>query len=303
MKKTLNFVILAGLLGLTLWIFINNNDFDNFAELVGSAKTIFLLIAILCMILYWFFEAYILYRMKKTLNIMSSYASSLKLCMIGQYYSAITPFSTGGQPVQIYSMINDGVPMGKASSLLANRFLIHQFVVTFYALFMLIIRFNMLYNDLKLALPFVVVGYIINITILLLIIGFLFNERFIRKILYKTLDLLYRFKFVKNIDRARNKVDTTLMDYRTSVEEIKRDKKTAIELVLISIIQLTISFSITFFVSLALNFERGHFLDIIAIQSLHYMAVSFIPTPGTAGAAEGGFYVLFRVVFPKKIYP
>lgn len=301
MKKTLNFLILIGLIGLTLWIFVHNNDFDNFSELMGSANTIFLLIAVLCMVLYWFFEAYILHRMKRTLNIKSSYGSSLKLCMIGQYYSAITPFSTGGQPVQIYSMVNDGVPIGTASSLLANRFLIYQFVVTFYALFMLILRFNMLYSQLKLALPFVIVGYLINVTILLMIIGVLFNERFIKAILYKSASILYRLKLIKNIQKTKLKIDITLTDYRASVEEIKKDKKTTMELVFISIIQLTISFSITFFVYLALNFEMGHFLDIIAIQSLHYMTVSFIPTPGTAGAAEGGFYVLFKVVFPKKI--
>ncbi|MFA7533473.1 MAG: lysylphosphatidylglycerol synthase transmembrane domain-containing protein, partial [Tissierellaceae bacterium] len=202
MKKTFNFLALFGLIVLTLWIFVHNNDFDNFSELISSANTFFLLIAILCMILYWFFEAYILHRMKRTLNIRSSYGSSLKLCMIGQYYSAITPFSTGGQPVQIYSMVNDGVPVGTASSLLANRFLIYQFVVTFYALFMLIIRFNMLYNDLKLALPFVIIGCLINITILLMIVGFLFNERFIRKILYKSIELLYKLKLIKNTDTA-----------------------------------------------------------------------------------------------------
>lgn len=42
-------------------------------------------------------------------------------------------------------------------------------------------------------------------------------------------------------------------------------------------------------------------MDIIALQSLHYMAVSFMPTPGTAGAAEGGFYMIFNAIFSKDI--
>jgi len=221
--------------------------------------------------------------------------------MIGQYYSAITPFSTGGQPVQIYSLVNEGVPIGTASSLLVNRFLIYQLVVTFYALFMFIIRFNLLYAEVRLALPFVVMGCLINVIILVMIFGFLLNEKFIRNILEKSIKILYRFKIVKDIKKSEEKINNTLLDYKISIEELKKDKKTTLQLILVSIIQLTIGFSITFFVYLALGFEKGHFIDIIAIQSLHYMAVSFMPTPGTAGAAEGGFYMLFKVIFPKKI--
>lgn len=301
MKKILNFIILFGLIGLTIWIFVSNNDFDNFSELIKSTNTLFLLIAFLCMVLYWFFEAYILHKMKKTLNINTSYGSSLKLCMIGQYYSAITPFSTGGQPVQIYSMVNDGVPIGTASSLFVNRFLIYQFVMTFYALFMFIIKFNLLYSEAQLALPFIVIGCFINMVILVGIFLFLLNEKFVKAFLGKFIRILHKLKIVKNIEKAEKKLNNTLLDYKISVEEMKKDKKTTVYLIFISIIQLTISFSITYFIYLALGFERGHFLDIIAIQSLHYMAVSFMPTPGTAGASEGGFYMLFKVIFPKKI--
>lgn len=301
MKKALNFIILFGLIGITLWIFINNNDFNNFSELIQNTNTLFLLIAVLCMVLYWFFEAYIIHRMKKTLNIKSTYGSSLKLCMIGQYYSAITPFSTGGQPVQIYSLVSDGVPVGTASSLFVNRFLIYQLVVTFYSLFMFIIRFNLLYNEAQLALPFVVVGCLVNFVILIMIFGFLLNEKFVRNILSKSIRILHKLKIIKDIEKSEEKMNKTLLDYKASVEDMKKDKKTTFELILVSIAQLTIGFSITFFVYLALDFEMGHFLDIIAIQSLHYMAVSFMPTPGTAGAAEGGFYMLFKAVFPKKI--
>lgn len=301
MKKILNFILLIGLIGMTAWIFINNNDFNNFYELISSTNILFLLLAFLCMVLYWFFEAYIIHRMKKTLSIKGTYGSALKLCMIGQYYSAITPFSTGGQPVQIYSLVNEGVPVGTASSLFVNRFFIYQLVVTFYSLFMFIIRFNLLYNQAQLALPFVVIGCIVNLIILGMIFGFLLNEKFIKNLLGKSIGILHKFKIVKDIQKSEEKINKTLMDYKNSIEAMKDNKKTAIELIIVSSIQLTLSFSITYFVFLAIGLEEVHFIDIIAIQSLHYMAVSFMPTPGTAGAAEGGFYMLFSAIFSKRI--
>lgn len=301
MRKALNLIVLIGLIGLTAWIFISNNDFANFPELIKNTNILFLLLAFLCMVLYWFFEAYIIHRMKRTLNIEGSYGSSLKLCMIGQYYSAITPFSTGGQPVQVYSLVNDGVPLGTASSLFINRFLIYQLVVTFYSLFMFIIRFNLLYTEAQLALPFVVIGCMVNFIILIMIFGFLLNEKFVGNVLRKAIKILYKLKIIKDIHKSEEKISRTLKDYKNSIGEMRKNKKTTIELILVSLIQLTLSFSITYFVFLAIGLQEVDFLDIIAIQSLHYMAVSFMPTPGTAGAAEGGFYMLFSALFPKRI--
>ena len=301
MKKGLNFIILVVLIGLTVGIFISNSDFDNFSELIQGTNMSFLLLAFLCMVLYWFFEAYIIHRMKRTLNIKGKYTNSLKLCMIGQYYSSITPFSTGGQPVQVYSLVNDGVPLGTASSLFVNRFLIYQFVMTFYSLFMFALRFNLLYTEADFVLPFIVLGCIINIIILITIFAFLLNEKLVKSVLSFSLKVLHKLKIVKNIEESESKINKTLLDYKNSIEQMKKDKQTVIQLVLISILQLTISFSITYFVFLAIGLEDVHFLDIIAIQSLHHMAVSFMPTPGTAGASEGGFYMLFKLIFPKKI--
>ena len=45
----------------------------------------------------------------------------------------------------------------------------------------------------------------------------------------------------------------------------------------------------------------ANFIDIIAIQSLVHMAASYIPTPGTAGASEGGYYLLFKPLFTKNL--
>ncbi len=38
-------------------------------------------------------------------------------------------------------------------------------------------------------------------------------------------------------------------------------------------------------------------MDILALQAFLYIAISFVPTPGTVGAAEGGFHVIFAARF------
>ena len=301
MKKILNYIILFGLFGLTLWLILNEGFIGNLPTLIKNTDKLYLLMAFLCLIIYWLCEAYIVFRMKRTLNIKGSYLKSLNVTMIGQYYSAITPFSTGGQPLQIYSLVKEGVPIGKATSIFINKFLIFQVVVISYSLFMLIFKFKFLIDKISLGIPFIIIGFLLNLLVLFVIFGFFLNEKLVKRNLGKLLNFGHRIKIVKDIDKTEERAYRSLNDYKNSIEEMRRNKKSTIELVIISIIQLTFSLGITYFVYRAVGLNDAGFMDIVALQSLHYMAVSFMPTPGTAGAAEGGFYMIFNAVFPKDI--
>lgn len=301
MKKTLNYIILITLIGLTVWLLINNNDLSVFPQLIVKTNKTFLLLAFLSMVLFWTCDAYIIYKMKSTLNIGGSFGSAFKLAMIGQYYSAITPFATGGQPAQVYSLVNDGAQVGTASSLMVTKLLIYQIAVTFYSIFMFLVKFSFLLQRAKPSLPFVITGCLFNFIALLLIIGLFYNEELIRKIFYRFFIIGYKLKLIKDTEKLKDKLNTHLSDYKISIDNMKKDKKFSLILTIATFIQLTFYFSITYFVYLAVGFSKARYLDIIAIQSLHYMAVSLMPTPGTVGAAEGGFYILYNSIFPKNI--
>lgn len=301
MKKILNYILLIGLFGVTLWIILNENYIGNLPSLIKSTNKLYLLMAFLCLLIYWICEAYIIYAMKRTLNIKGSYGKSLKVTMIGQYYSAITPFSTGGQPVQVYSLVSEGVPIGKATSIFINKFLIFQVVVISYSILMFILRFKFLIDKISLGIPFIVVGFLLNLLVLFVIFGFFLNEKLVKGHLKNLVNLGYKLKIVKNVERAEERLNKSLNDYKNSIEEMRANKKSTIELIIASIIQLTFSLGITYFVYRAVGLSGARFIDIIALQALHYMAISFMPTPGTAGAAEGGFYMIFNAIFPKDI--
>ena len=72
----------------------------------------------------------------------------------------------------------------------------------------------------------------------------------------------------------------------------------------LSILEKFSEMSVTFFVMMAcFNGVTSHsFLEMTAMTVLIYAAVSFIPTPGTAGASEGGFYLVFGSFWPMFIW-
>ena len=65
------------------------------------------------------------------------------------YFSAITPSSTGGQPMQIYSMRRLGMDTGAAGSIIAMKTLVYQIVLVFYSLAMVVWKLPFFQNHIS----------------------------------------------------------------------------------------------------------------------------------------------------------
>lgn len=302
MKKILNYGFIVLMIGVTIWVFIKKGELTRIPRVFVDTNKYYLLLGFLCMIAFWACDATIIYSMKKMMKLKGNIVKSFKLTMIGQYFSAITPFATGGQPAQVYSMVKDSIPVGKATSVLINKFIIYQVVVTLYSIFMFILKVSLVYSQINGALPFVMTGLILNFAGLIVISGLFLNGKIIKKVAIVVLKFLKMIKIIKNTEKYEMKLDHEILDYMKSIKKIMENKWMALRIVFITIIQLTFHFSITYFIYVALGFRNATYLDIISLQSLLYMAVSFIPTPGTAGAAETGFFMFFKGILSGKVF-
>jgi len=60
---------------------------------------------------------------------------------------------------------------------------------------------------------------------------------------------------------------------------------------------------IPFFVYRAFGFMDYSLFDFVAISAVLYVAINMFPLPGSVGAAESGFVMLFAPFFGKTILP
>lgn len=300
-KKKANYLFMILMIAVTLLIMFSSENLKDLPQLLLKTNTVYLLVAVSMMLWDWLFDGMILNIITRTVHGNVSYFKSLKIAIIGQYYSAITPFSTGGQPVQVYLMNKDSISVAKGSLILFNKFIIYQIAVTLYSLVMFILKFSFILNEAKGAVPFVIIGFIMNLGVLIGIIFLFYKEEWIKPIVLHVLKFLNKVGVIKDIDKYIGKLDQSMLEYIQSVKKIKENKKSSIFLLILTLTQLTFYFSITYFVYLALGLSGETYIDIIAVQSLVYMAASYIPTPGTAGASEGGYYLLFKPLFTKNL--
>lgn len=74
----------------------------------------------------WLLEGFSLNLICKVVYPQWKFRYSFCIGMLGVLYSALTPCSTGGQPMQIYSMRKLGMDTGAAGSIIAVKTLIYQ---------------------------------------------------------------------------------------------------------------------------------------------------------------------------------
>ena len=99
-----------------------------------------LIMALLSQALNIAIDAYMTYILVKSSVPSFKFHNALKTSMVGQFFSAVTPFATGGQPMQVYCMSKYGVEPGKGVSALTQKFVVYQSTLVAYSAAALLLK-------------------------------------------------------------------------------------------------------------------------------------------------------------------
>lgn len=297
MKNKKNVLLLAVLIAVTIYIFQKQIDVNSVLSIMKTIHLPYLFIGLGCMLIFWLFEAYMLDMLVQKLSGRRQLWTTIKMTIIGQYYSFITPFATGGQPAQLYIMKRDKISASKGTVVLASKFIIFQVTVTLYSLVLALVHLKTLLMTSSQISTFVFVGLTINTVGLTCLIMIALNPEKLKVIVHKIIHILTLVKLVKNEEDKDATIDNFIEEYLEGINQLKEDIPLTLYMFALSVLQLTAFFSITFFVYRALGLTGISAFKIISLQAMLYMAVSFVPIPGTVGASEAGFALLLGSVF------
>ena len=149
----LAFVVLFG------YLFIAGEAEDTIRALT-SFNYLFLVLALAGIVVYWLLEALSMQLICNSLFKGFSFAKTVIVTIIGQYFNCVTPLSSGGQPMQAYYYQRFGLPLQHAMPMLLCRFIVYQFTMTVYAIIVLVLRFNYFMQDLRPIMYLVAIGFV-----------------------------------------------------------------------------------------------------------------------------------------------
>lgn len=295
--KKINFIILGIAFVAVLGWVVYEDGVDNLLGMFRMLRLGWLACAVGLMLIYWLLEGCILHGVVKCFYRKQRFVNSFTTSMIGQLFNCITPFSSGGQPVQAFHMVKTGVPLGVSGGSLMIKFIVYQFSLTLYSIVMLLFYWQPLSTEVSGFGYLVFVGFAVNFGVMLVLVGICFFRRFTAKAAHGLIRLLAKIRLVKNQERTRAYIDSELLEFHESFVRIKDHPGMVVQASLLSIVQLTVFFLIPFFICLAFGIGGISPMLVIAAQSFVVMISSFVPLPGAAGGAEYSFHTFFAPFF------
>lgn len=296
-KFILNSTIFILLILLTFYILLKDQSPIDIIKIMLSAKIEFVVLGIACMFIYLALEAVNIGRTLKKLNEKSTFFKNFKYALIGFFFSAVTPAASGGQPMQIYYMHKDGIAVSHSTLALLLNLASMQISTLGIAFISLIFNYQTLNTLLKILF---VVGISLNLSALALLIIGIFSKRLSEWLIKVAIKILKFFK-VKNIEEKKEKFEAELKKYQEGAVYIKNNKLLIIKILLTTVVQFLIYYSVTYWTYRALGFSEYGMFKIISMQSILFATVSGIPSPGSVGVTEGAYTEIFRVVYPETI--
>ncbi len=296
-KKKLfrNLIFFILLIILTFYILLKDQNVFEIFNILKSIKIQFVLIGVLCMFLYLSAEAINIGRTLKMLGTKSSYVKNLKYAMIGFFFSSITPAASGGQPMQIYYMYKEKIPVAQSTLTLLINLTSMQIITIGLAIISLIFNNEYLTGFL---IMFFIIGVLLNLTALALLVIAIYSKRLSQGLINFAIKVMKFFK-IKNIESKKEKLENELIKYQESAVYIKKNKIIMLKTVLTTLIQFILYYSITYWTYRALGFNGASIFQIISMQAILYATVSGIPSPGAVGVSEGAFLEIFKTVYPE----
>jgi len=296
-KKYSNYLFFILLISATAVIILTQVDPETFLRTIKQANGYFLLLGIGCVFIYWSLEAVMLLKLMRRDNPDETFHFAWTVTMIGQYYNLITPSATGGQPLQLYEMSRKNYTFGSGTAVLVQKYALYQVSVTFLAIIATILSITTLHQSLEAAKWLIAIGLIVNIAGVVLIFILAFNVNAAKTIMLGCLELLLKFRILKNATKYREKVKHFIREYQIAIEELKSHKLQTLKLFAVSISQILVLYSVNYWVYRSLGLHDSNVVTIISLQAILYVAVAFVPTPGAAGGAEAGFLLLFGPIY------
>ncbi|MEG1304315.1 MAG: lysylphosphatidylglycerol synthase transmembrane domain-containing protein [Oscillospiraceae bacterium] len=290
-------IFLVLLMIVTFYFIFRDHSIVAIFHVLKKANPYYLCGGVLLMFGYILLQALCVGISLKGFNCKTSIWQILQYSFIGFYFSAITPSNTGGQPVQMYYMCRDGIHLSHVSLSMLLTNLTYQITILGFSFGMYIFRFRFINASLRGFIWFLVVGMTLNLMLTLLIVFLLVSQKFAKSLAHKCVSLLVKIHIIKDEKASRNKIDVQLAEYERGAALIKSHPPLFFKVLGVTVLQMICYYLVPWFVYKAFGMHGASFLDLMAMQAVLYVAVSFLPLPGAVGASESGFVMLFRLFF------
>lgn len=292
-------------------VFYLSKEGEGLFSILGSINIYWLTAAAACMALYFFIESWMVWYITAFMYRKMHFFYIMKMDLIGNYYGALTPAAVGFQPSQIAYLKRDGVPVGISTFIQTIKLMAYEVVIVFLCVIFMSIRGAFFYAHNPEVFWLSIFGALVNIIVVIVMMLAILRQRRLTAMVMGVIKFLARIRIIKNTEKMRSSVEKTLDDFHDTAGYMKMHKRKIAISCLLTLLQWLMFFFIPYCLYNAfglgmLNGKPGALgtvspldeaVSIVAMAAFLFLAVHFIPIPGSSGATEAGFGIFFGSFF------
>ena len=260
---------------------------------VRQANAYYLILAAFLIFLFWFFGSLSLNALLKVLGVKLKQVDAFKVTMTGAFFNAITPSSTGGQPMQVLRMRDFGLAPGLSSSVVILLLIINNIVTLVLGLFSIYYSYHNLGKTWFTGLM-MILGVALSVLVTFLIATVIIFPRKSKGFIVKIVKLFNKKNPVEQIEKLDRQIDSFYDSFRV----FKREGLYKLIPCAIFVALQNISlWSIPHVVFSAFGGQTPDIVLSVCAACMVALISGYVPLPGAALGAEGAFLSIFGPLY------
>ena len=287
-KNIINFLILIVITILVLYLSLKN-DYIEIINTIKNMNLLLFLLAIIVFILYVFIKSIIMKIVVNNFKKDYTLKKSFRMGLETNFFHAITPFATGGQPYEIYRLNKDGISIINAANISIQNFIIYQTALVLLGIFAVTYNYIFkLYPDITLLKNLVLIGFIINFLVIVVLFSFTYFKKGNKVVINFIINILSKLKIIKNKEEKINQFEKYLSDFNDGAKILLKNKKKFIMLILLQLLSLSLLYLVPYFIIKGVGLNIS-IVNVIVTSAYVMLIGAFVPIPGGTGGLEYGF--------------
>ena len=309
-------LVFLALAGLTVRFLHREYSLASVLSSIKEADPIWLLPGVGAMALFFVCEGANIGRSLRLVGHNISRTDEIRYAMAGFFFSSITPSASGGQPMQLYFMHKDRLPLSHSSLALLTELTSFQAAAATLALAGLVCQRGSVLAagsnagastaaglaavDGTVTTAILTAGVFISTAVLVFLLFMIFSPSAARIAISPVLWLTDKIN-PQNAATVRTRLLRGICEYHRASAYITKNPRAMARIFFTSLLQLVAYFSITFCICRSLGITGIYWAEVTLCQAALYVAVSTLPLPGAVGVTEGGFAVIFASLIPPEL--
>ena len=244
------FFLFLAIMMLTFGVVLRGQNFSQLKSTLIRMKPVYVGAALFLSVFFVAAEGCMICFLLRSVGIIVHVRQCVGYSFAGFFFSGITPSASGGQPMQLYYMKRDGIPLPEGTAVLMAVATAYKFVLAVVGMMILLFWQKLLKEHLGGYFFWYIVGLSLNVLLVILLLFVMLRPVLIRHLAEKIIVMAQKCGMKIPKEKWLEKLDGFLDGYRGTVLFFRDHKEKILILIVMTFVQRSSAFLLTFLVYL-----------------------------------------------------